>query len=70
MLEGDVNSPIFFNTGNETIFRESDGLCKSLPLSSGIKLCDTAYDKIVFADDVTLTGDAGAGDLSHRAQLL
>ena len=69
-LEGDINSPIFFNIGLEAIFREYDELRTSLALSPGIMLRDTAYDKIAFADDVTLTGDAGVVDLSHRAQLL
>ena len=69
-LEGDINSPIFFNIGLEAIFREYDELRTSLALSPGIMLRDLAYDKVVFADDVTLTGDAGVADLSHRTQLL
>ena len=69
-LEGDINSPIYFNIGLEAIFREYEKLRISLVLSPGIKLRDIAYDKVVFADDVTLTGDAGAADLSHRTQLL
>ena len=69
-LEGDINSPIYFNIGLEAIFREYEKLRISLALSPGIKLRDIAYDKVAFADDVTLTGDAGAADLSHRTQLL
>lgn len=69
-LEGDINSPIFFNIGLEAVFREYNALRESLALSSGIKLRDVAYDKVVFADDVTMTGDKGMADLSHRIQLL
>ena len=68
-LEGDVNSPIFFSIGLESVFRESDELCSALALSGGIKLRDTAYDKVAFADDVTATGYC-TEDLSHRLQLL
>ena len=69
-LEGAVSSPLIFNIGLEAIFREADGLRNSLALSDGIKLRDTAYSKTVFADDVTLLGNAGVADLTHRAQLL
>ena len=69
-LEGAVSSPLIFNIGLEAIFREADGLRNSLALSDGIKLRDTAFSKTVFADDVTLLGDAGVADLTHRAQLL
>ena len=68
-LEGDINSPILFIIGLESVFRECDDICKSLALSRGIKLRNTAYDKVAFTDDVTLTGD-DVPDLSHRAQLL
>ena len=70
-LEGGVNSPIFFIFGLETVFREADELSKSLALSGGIMLCDTAYDQVVFADDVTITVTGGAiDDLTHRLQIL
>ena len=65
-LEGGVNSPLIFNIGLEAVFREAEGRRKSLALSDGIKLRDIAYSKIAFADDVTVFGDAGAADLTHR----
>ena len=69
VLEGDINSPIFFSIGLEEVFREADAICSTLALTGGVKLRDTAYDKIAFADDVTATGGVVA-DLSHRVQIL
>ena len=69
VLEGDVNSPIFFIIGLETVFREADEISQSLGLTGGIKLRNTNYDKVAFADDVTMTGGQ-VGDLSHRVQIL
>ena len=68
-LEGDINSPILFNIGLEAVFREADELSRSLALSGGVTLRDTTYDKIAFADDVTVTGQ-DVEDLSHRLQIL
>jgi len=69
VLEGDINSPIFFSVGLEEVFREADGVISQLGLSGGIKLRDTSYDKIGFADDVTATGTV-IPHLSHRIQIL
>ena len=69
VLEGDINSPVYFNVGLESVFREADAVSSQLPLSRGITLRDTAYDKVVFADDVTATGTVVA-DVSHRLQIL
>ena len=68
-LEGDINSPMYFNIGLEAIFREADEVTSQLALTGGIKLRDTAYDKVVFADDVTATGTV-VTDVSHRLQIL
>ena len=70
-LEGGVNSPILFTIGLESVFREADELSGSLALSGGIVLRDTAYNKIAFADDVTMTvAGRSTEDLSHRLQIL
>ena len=69
VLEGDINSPVYFNVGLESVFREADAVSSQLPLSGGITLRDTAYDKVVFADDVTATGTVFT-DVSHRLQIL
>ena len=65
VLEGDINSPMFSSVGLEEVFREADAVTSQLGLSGGIKLRDTPYDKIGFADDVTATGTVVA-HLSHR----
>ena len=69
VLEGDINSPMYFNVGLETVFREADDICSQLGLSRGIKLREVTYDRIAFADDVTETGEV-VSDMSHRLQIL
>ena len=69
VLEGGINSPVFYSFGLETVFREADEISSSLGLTGGIKLRDQSYDKVVFTDDVTATG-TNVGHLSHRIQIL
>ena len=69
VLEGDINSPIFFSIGLEAVFREADEITSILALPGGVELRGTAYDKIAFADDVTATG-GDVADMSHRVQIL
>ena len=68
-LEGDINSPILFCIGLESVFREADALTNVLAMPGGVTLRGTAYDKIAFADDVTATG-GDVTNLSHRMQIL
>ena len=51
------------------MFREADSISRQLGLTRDIKLRELAYDRVVFADDVTETGEV-VTDISHRLQLL
>ena len=66
-LEGDICSPINFNVGLESIFREADEV-NNLHTKDGVTIKGNNIDKFGFADDVTMISSEGPDRLSTSVQ--
>ena len=67
-IEEDTTSPIYFNIGIETVFREADVLNNAVMTQDGINVEGLNVDKVGFADDVQLLPTEGVDRLSTRIQ--